>query len=84
MKWHLFELVLGKVLLQNVVKGAIVCSTENGKWIHRTWKGMFFLMLHILGTMQSTVMCKTVFIKNPKSVGFFDGMDDSKESKKKK
>lgn len=45
---------------------------------------MFFLMLHILGTMQSTVMCKTVFIKNPKSVGFFDGMDDSKESKKKK
>mgnify|MGYP006969961219 CR=1 FL=1 len=40
------------------------------------------MILHIMGTMQSCVMTRAVFIKNAKAKGFFDGMNEPSEKKK--
>lgn len=51
------------------MEGAIFCTTDGGnKWLFRTGAGALFLMLHILGTMQSLGVAKHVFIKDVKGM----------------
>lgn len=50
-KWHLLELVLGRVLFETVLDGAVYCTADGDKWLYRSGKGVLFTILHILGTM---------------------------------
>ena len=80
-KWHAAELFLGKFLTW--MTEAITCSENGDKWFFRTGKGNLFLMMHIIGTMQSLGMTRKVFSKSPKKVGFFDSGDAIEEDSKK-
>ena len=81
-KWHLAELFIGKFLTWT--SEAITCSSDGDKWFFRTGKGNLFLMMHIIGTMQSLGMTRKVFSKSPSKVGFFDSGDAAEEDSDKK
>ena len=76
-KWHLLEVVLGRVLFAHVLKGQVYCSDDGNQWLHSSFPGALFMILHILGTMQSMGMSRKIFVKDPL------GEKDVKEKKAK-
>ena len=68
--WHLFEVLLGRILFKTLFEGALICGGNGKEWHYRTGVAHLFLMLHILGTMQGLGMTRKVFINNAKIAGF--------------
>lgn len=67
-KWHLLELVLGRVLFETLLDGAVYCTEDGDKWLYRSGAGVLFTILHILGTMQGLGATKNVFVSSVKKV----------------
>lgn len=83
-KWHLVEIILGKVLAHRNV----TCMDGGNSWAYRNWIGSVFFTLHIIGTSMATGMIRTVFIKTAKKTGWWlsdaDLVEDSDDEGKKK
>ena len=73
-EWHIFELVLAKVL--DVFTDSIHCSADGNSWYYSSSKGNLFMMLHIIGTSIGAGMTRAVFIKTAKKEGIFGGLDE--------
>ena len=73
-EWHVFELVIAKLL--DVFTDSIHCSADGRSWYYSTSKGNLFMMLHIVGTSLGAGMTRAVFIKTAKPLGVFGGLDE--------
>lgn len=64
--WHGLELVLGRFMLKTVFDGALICGGEGKEWHYRSALAHFFLILHILGTVQALGTQSSILIKSVK------------------
>lgn len=78
-EWHVFELVLAKIL--DVFTDSIACSADGSSWIYISPKGNLFLTLHIMGSMLGLGMTRAVFIKTSKPESLLGGLDTEDDIK---
>ena len=78
-EWHLFELVLAKML--DTFNDSFACSADGKSWIYTSPKGNLFFTLHIMGSMMGLGMTRAVFIKTAKTEGMLGGLDKEDDIK---
>ena len=74
-KLHAVEIVAGIIL----AKSNISCINNGQNWAYKNAVGSIFFVIHIIGTMMGAGLIRAVFVKSPKSTGYF--MIDEPEAK---
>jgi len=67
--WHAVELVIGRFFLQRVFEEALTCGANGTEWHYRSGLAHLFLVLHIMGTVQSLGTHRKIFINAAKDAG---------------